>query len=451
MTTATISATPTDSGAAVSFSGQDADTKTEGHQVNLSIGLNTLNITVTAEDKISTTEYTLHIGRGSNELNGWKAQDDLDGLIAAGNDSPWGIWGNSSTVWVVDNVDNTVYGYNRDGTADTAQEFQLQSGNSHPTGIWSDGATMWVLDSSSKWIYAYQLSNGTQDQTQHRNLSSATQFSDIWSDGTTLWLAGQTMAAWDLASGDRVEDRDIALPADIRLSQPHNIWSDGATIWVSSRANGKVYALDLPGYDPTLSSLTVDPENVIGFNPDQTYYAVGVASTVASATIIATPTDSEATVSFSVLDAVVDADGHQVNLDSGLNTVNITVTAANGIAIMEYVLDLGRGSTDPLGWKAQDDLDGLIATGNERPHGIWGDTTTIWVVDYVTDKVYAYNRDGTADTSKEFQLDSSNMSPRGIWSNGEIMWVADSIEKISSLTYCRMERAFFPGTSWTRA
>ncbi len=135
VTTATISATPTDSGAAVSFSGQDADTKTEGHQVNLSIGLNTLNITVTAEDKISTTEYTLHIGRGSNELNGWKAQDDLDGLIAAGNDSPWGIWGNSSTVWVVDNVDNTVYAYNRDGTADTAQEFQLQSGNSHPTGI----------------------------------------------------------------------------------------------------------------------------------------------------------------------------------------------------------------------------------------------------------------------------------------------------------------------------
>lgn len=82
---------------------------------------------------------------------------------------------------------------------------------------------MWVLDSSSKWIYAYQLSNGTQDQTQHRNLSSATQFSDIWSDGTTLWLAGQTKAAWDLASGDRVEDRDIALPADIGLSQPHNI------------------------------------------------------------------------------------------------------------------------------------------------------------------------------------------------------------------------------------
>ena len=150
---------------------------------------------------------------------------------------------------------------------------------------------------------------------------------------------------------------------------------------------------------------------------------------MASATIIATPTDSEATVSFSVPDAVVDADGHQVNLDSGLNTVNITVTAANGVAIMEYVLDLGRGSTDPLGWKAQDDLDGLIATGNERPHGIWGDTTTIWVVDYVTDKVYAYNRDGTAGTSKEFQLDSSNMSPRGIWSNGEIMWVADSIEK----------------------
>ena len=318
---ATIIATPTDSNATVAFSGQDADTGTDGYQVNLSVGLNTFQITVTAEDGISTKEYTLHIGRGSDEPSGWKAQDDLDGLSAVGNDSPQGIWGNSTTIWVVDSIDDKVYAYNRDGTEDTDKTFQLDNANTDPTGIWSDNTTMWVadngddklfaytlsngtrdeskdisvtgvadrpagiwsdettmwvLDTRSKRIYAYTLSDGTRNDSQHVNVSSETvQPLDIWSDGTTIWVVSQSIVAWDLASGDRAESRDITLPTNVGLTGARNIWSDGATLWVGSLTDGKVYAFDLPSYDPTLSSLTVSPEDVIGFDPERTLLCRG--------------------------------------------------------------------------------------------------------------------------------------------------------------------------------
>ena len=82
--------------------------------------------------------------------------------------------------------------------------------------------------------------------------------------------------------------------------------------------------------DATLSALTVSPKNIIGFDTDRAAYEVGVASTVTEATITATPTDSNADVSFEPPDSNDVTGGHQVALSAGRNTVTITVTAENG-------------------------------------------------------------------------------------------------------------------------
>ena len=66
-----------------------------------------------------------------------------------------------------------------------------------------------------------------------------------------------------------------------------------------------------------------------------------------------------------------DADDHHAGLSPGVNTV--TITAEGTIAEKVYTLTIGRGVTDAYEWKAVDDLDGLIAAGNEGPTGIWGD------------------------------------------------------------------------------
>ena len=88
----------------------------------------------------------------------------------------------------------------------------------------------------------------------------ATSFAGFWSDGTTLWVDrppfrfignigasfhGETLHAYDLATGTRDNARDIPVAARIfraYSSSPRNIgiWSDGTTMWVARGSPFKV-------------------------------------------------------------------------------------------------------------------------------------------------------------------------------------------------------------------
>ena len=248
-----------------------------------------------------------------------------------------------------------------------------------------------------------------------------------------MWVAEDnslTVTAWNLDNGDRIRGSEFNLPSEIGLIDKKALWSYGPTLWVTSAAKQKVYAVNLFSNDSTLSALTVGPDDIIGFNPRRSSYAVGLAATVTTATITATPTDGNATMTFGSQDVDTETDGHQVHLSPGRNRVAITVTAEDKVATTVYSVSIGRGVEDTYGWKAVDDLDGLIAVGNLSPFGIWGDDNTHWVADFIEARVFAYNRDGTRDSSKEFPLHSDNGSPTGIWSDGAIMWVADAEDAI---------------------
>ena len=149
VTQVTITATASDSGATIAWSTTDAGTAA-GHQVTLSAGLNTVTITVTAEDTNTEKAYTIHVGRGVTADFGWKATDDFNGVFAAGNTSPRAIWSGG---------DDHVGGRRR-----RRQDLRLQPGDQRAgrrqglqypgrppgtrgrVGIWSDDATMWVTD-----------------------------------------------------------------------------------------------------------------------------------------------------------------------------------------------------------------------------------------------------------------------------------------------------------------
>ena len=179
------------------------------------------------------------------------------------------------------------------------------------------------------------------------------------------------------------------------------------------------------GSDTSLSSLSVSPKNIIGFDGDRTSYEVGVENSVTQATVSATASDDEATVAFAPPDADLNVEDHQVDLSEGRNVVRVTVTAEDGLT-NEYKVSVNRGVTDLTGWQAGADLDGLITAGNETPRGIWSDETTVWVADGIDDKLYAYNlSDGVRDDTRDITLDADNDDPQGIWSNETIIWVAD--------------------------
>ena len=129
-----------------------------------------------------------------------------DVVLTGANANAKGIWSNETTLWVADSIDNKIYAYalsggkRQDGTDGTTNmEFPLDSDNASPYGIWSDGTTLWVLDSSDAKAYAYALSGGTrQDGTGDTesldfDLYSANGLpTGIWSVGTTLWVVDST-------------------------------------------------------------------------------------------------------------------------------------------------------------------------------------------------------------------------------------------------------------------
>ena len=225
----------------------------------------------------------------------------------------------------------------------------LDSANGSPTGLWSDGATLWIAengDGADDAIYAYDLTSGERVEEREFELDERNRAPrGVWSDRTTIWVSdsGQNrLFAHDLESGERLPERDIAVAE--RNRDARGIWSDGETMWVLDGVKDSLFA-----------------------------YAL-----------------------------------------------------ASGELLAEYELD----------------------SANDDPRGIWSDGVTIWVSDHGAKRLIAYRLpvlpDEEADSGEEDADDDArelervsdeefsklsragNNSPRGIWSDGDVMYVADA-------------------------
>ena len=220
----------------------------------------------------------------------------------------------------------------------------LDSGHDSPTGAWSDGTLLWLAengDGADDAIYAYDLATGERVEEREFELDETNRAPrGLWSNGKTAWVAdsGQDrLFAYDLESGERDEEREVEL--DTRNRDPRGIWSDGTTVWVLDGGKNALFAYDL----------------------------------------------------------------------------------ATGELIAEYALD----------------------SSNDDPRGLWSDGVTIWVSDHGAKRLFAYRvaaQDTETTTGEDEEAAAferardeeftelsraSNNSPRGIWSDGEVMYVAD--------------------------
>ena len=249
VTQATIVPTTNDSSATVGYSTTDADGTTSGHQVNLSAGRNAVTVTVTAEDTITTQTYTLSINRGVDTDFGWKASDDFDGLIAAENNNPRGLWSDGTTMWVADAINDKLYAYDLATKArEVGKDFDSLSaaGNSLPFGIWSDNITMWVADYGDSKLYAYNMATKARDAG--KDITTVARPTGIWSDGTTIWVAHQTPAkihAYNLDTKASDADKGSDTLRAAGNGDPGGIWSNNITMWVTDEDNGKIYAYNM--------------------------------------------------------------------------------------------------------------------------------------------------------------------------------------------------------------
>ena len=221
---------------------------------------------------------------------------------------------------------------------------ELGSGHDTPTGMWSDGATVWLLengDGADDAVYAYDLATGERVEDREFELDERNRAPrGVWSDRTTIWVSdsGQDrLFAHDLATGERLSDRDLVLAG--RNADPRGIWSDDTTMWVLDGTRNALFAYDFESAE--------------------------------------------------LLD--------------------------------EYALD----------------------SANDVPHGIWSDGVTVWASDHGGKRLFAYRLpapEGPAAEDAEPQdlehvrdeefpdtvlSRAGNNSPRGIWSDGDVMYVAD--------------------------
>ena len=376
---------------------------------------------------------------------------DITSLAAAGNDSPRGIWSNGTTMWVVDSVDHQLYAYTlATGARDSVKDITLDPANGAPWGIWSDGTIIWVTNDNDLRLYAYTLDGGTRQTDIEFLLSGDTRAPrGIWSDGSTLWVSSLTFDAthplvaytldFSLNNGGRVGNlhglpdwgKSFYTPGTLQLMGA-GIWSDGDTaIWLASTGPaGKIHSFNtLPSQagGVSLSSLTVnDGTTNVGllpeFNLNDVVYWTSVVNDVNVVTVSATASNSEATVEYVNEDAD-QSSGHQVDVVEGTTPIGILVTTLDGAALIHQVY-VERDSSRFGGWTPTKDIHGLVAAGIANPTGIWSDGTTMWVVDYLDLKLYAYTlATGARNEDREFDLDPANASPHGLWSDGRTIWV----------------------------
>ena len=107
----------------------------------------------------------------------------------------------------------------------------------------------------------------------------------------TLALDGTNVTANQEVTKADIDDDDLVFtPAADATGSPYTTFTfkvnDGEA--ESTSAYTMTINVTETSTDATLSALTVSPKNIIGFDADRTSYEVGVASTVAQATIAAT-------------------------------------------------------------------------------------------------------------------------------------------------------------------
>ena len=220
----------------------------------------------------------------------------------------------------------------------------LDSGHDSPSGMWSDGSTLWLAengDGADDSVYAYDLATGERVESREFALADTNRAPrGIWSDRSVVWVSDsgrERLFAYDLATGERLEEREFALAAG--NSDARGIWSDEETMWVLDGSADALFVYDFE----------------------------------------------------------------------------------SGELLAEYELD----------------------AANDDPRGIWSDGVTVWVSDHGAKRLFAYRlpvlpdaeTDSGEEDARELERASdeeftelskaSNNSPRGIWSGGDVMYVAD--------------------------
>ena len=228
----------------------------------------------------------------------------------------------------------------------------LDPGHNRTAGMWSDGVTLWLAhngDGADDAVYAYDLESGERVEEREFELDETNRAPrGVASDGVTMWIADSgrdTLFAHDLASGERQAGQDVALHRD--NADPRGIWSDGVTMWVLDSGDEALFAYDLASGE-LLAEYALDSAN---------------------------------------------DDPHGLYFDG----VTFWVSNHDPKRIFAYRLEAADDGELALARNGDEEFTELSSAGNNSPRGIWSDGGVLYVADESDDRVYSYNMPDAID------------------------------------------------------
>ena len=231
---------------------------------------------------------------------------------------------------------------------------ELDSGHDKPSGMWSDGTVLWLAhngDGADDAIYAYDLATGERLEEREFELDERNRAPrGLWSDQITIWVSdsGQNrLFAHDRESGERLPERDLAL--DGRNLAARGIWSDDETMWVLDGGKDSLFAYHL-GSGELLAEYALDDAN---------------------------------------------GDPHGLFFDG----VTFWVSDDGEKRLFAYRLEAGEDGEDELKRNRDEEFPNTVLrrASNNSPRGIWSDGDVVYVADESDDKVYTYNMPDAID------------------------------------------------------
>ena len=231
---------------------------------------------------------------------------------------------------------------------------ELDPGHGSPSGLWSDSTTLWVLENGNgadDAIYAYDLTTGERVEEREFELDEANRAPrGVWSDRTVIWVSDsgqEKLFAHNLESGERLPERDIAL-AD-RNRDARGIWFADETMWVLDGGKESLFAYDLESGE-LLAEYALDPAND---DPRGLFF-----------------------------------DG-----------VTFWVSDHGEKRLFAYRLEAGEDGEDALERNRDEEFPGTVLSraSNNSPRGIWSDGDVMYVADGSDARVYTYNMPDAID------------------------------------------------------
>ena len=355
----------------------------------------------------------------AHDLNTLSLDTDKDISLSDGNNDPWGVWSDGATVYVSDEADRKIYAYNFEGTRRSDADIALPQGIT-VRGIWSDGRIMWVVDNRSDTAMAFNMHEyhyGTRQKSWDISFSSSnTNPAGVWSDGDYLRVTDYSieggMHAYKIGLDPLTLD-----PQNTHLS---GIWSDGYEMWISDWADEKIYAYDTAGNrepDFDINVLGQDDNNDVHgiWSNSTTMYALDWRrSRIYAYNLPSKTRDSEKDI------RLASDNDHPTGIWSDFSNILVADTE-NNIAYAYLLWD-----------KAYNPGMNISLTANTGVFGLWSDGSTLWAVDGDDGMIYAYARhSGERRLDSDIRLDVENVNARGMWGqNGVIMVLDDTTERI---------------------